>query len=456
MYRCLSLIAFLLCAICAPSLQARPNIVFILVDDMGFGDLGCYGQKTLKTPNIDRLAQEGLRFDQHYAGSTVCAPSRCVLLTGLHSGHARIRGNNSVLLKPEDITMAEVLRDAGYRTGCVGKWGVGHPPPDDDPNQNGFDYFYGYVNMWHAHNFFPEWIVRNGERLPLRNVPMEKWKGSALGNGVAETKVDYVPALAHQEALNFIDGEKDHPFFLYYALNIPHANNEGGRVGRGMEVPDYGAFAEKDWPEPEKGFAQMMYYIDTWVGEVLAKLQEHNLDENTMVVFASDNGPHQEGGHKMDFFDSNGAFSGMKRDFFDGGIRVPALVRWPKKVPADRVSDHISSFQDWMPTLCELAGVKSPPTDGLSLVPTLMGKKGQHVHPHLYWEFHERGGKTAVLKGKWKGIRLNTKKMPDGPIQLYDRSTDVAEQKDVAGQYPEIVSEIEAIMRKEHVPMDSK
>lgn len=442
-------------AFATPAVAAdKPNIIYVLADDMGYGDLSCYGQATLKTPHLDRMANEGMRFTNHYAGSTVCAPSRCVLLTGKHGGHATVRGNDSGLIGDEEITIAEMLRDAGYRTGCVGKWGVGNPPPLDDPKRNGFDYFYGYVNMFHAHNFYPEFIVRNGEKFKLRNVLAEKWRQPARdgreGRGVAETKVDYVPDLITAEALSFVERNKERPFFLYYALNVPHANNEGGRDG--MEVPTFGEFGSRDWPKPEKGFASMIRNIDRDIGKLFEKLKRLDLDRNTIVFFASDNGPHQEGGHVMDFFDSNGSLSGMKRDLFEGGIRVPLIVRWPGKIQPGSTSDHVSAFQDMMPTLGQLGGAAEVPGDGISMTPTLLGNESrQRKHPYLYWEFKEQGGKQAVLRKTWKAVRLNWLRQTDAPIQLFDLAVDPSEQQDVASEHSEIVDQMEAIMKREHV-----
>lgn len=440
---------------------SRPNFIYILADDLGYGDLGCYGQKTIATPNLDRMAQEGMRFTRHYAGSTVCAPSRCVLLTGLHTGHARIRGNGPGQLKPTDVTFARVLQEKGYRTGCFGKWGVGNPPPLNDPGVHGFDEFYGYVNMYHAHNYYPEWLVRNGKKEALRNKTYPDWKakrfGSREGAGVAEVAVDYAPKLIADEALNFIRENHQKPFMLYYALNIPHANNEGGgerrAIGRGMRVPDWGAFEGKEWPAEEKGFAQMMHYIDRDVGNILNLLKKLGIDDNTLVLFSSDNGPHQEGGHKMEYFDSNGNLRGMKRDLYDGGVRVPFIARWPGKVAAGQTSDHLSGFQDIFPTLCDLAGIKSyPKNDGISMAPLLTGRAGlQPAHPHLYWEFYERGGKIGVVKGDWKGVRLNVMKNPDAPMELYNLSKDVGEENNVADAHPEIVRSMARIMDREHI-----
>ncbi len=457
------LLMLVLCAGRTPEAQGQspPNLIYILADDLGYGDLGCYGQPSLATPNLDRMAAEGMRFTQHYAGSTVCAPSRCVLLTGLHTGHAPIRGNDNALLRDEDVTVAELLRTAGYATGCVGKWGVGHPPPLDDPQRNGFEFFYGYINMYHAHNFWPAFMVRNGSKLGLRNeqYPGYEEPSDREGRGVARRKVSYAPKLITEEALQFIETHREQPFFLYFAFNMPHANNEAQRDDRadrdGMEVPDWGEFAGRDWPRQERGFARMMQIVDTDVGRVLAKLEELGLDETTLVIFSSDNGPHQEGGHLMPFFDSNGDLQGAKRDLYDGGIRVPMLARWPGRIAPGSVNDHVSGFQDVLPTLCEAAGVEVPACDGLSFLPTLEGRdREQQRHPHLYWEFYEQGGKVAVRLDDWKGVRLGVLQNPEAPIALYDVSQDVAERTNVAGEHPEVVARIAEIMREEHRDRD--
>lgn len=432
----------------------RPNIVLILADDLGYGDLSCFGQSTLQTPNLDRMAAEGLRFTQHYAGSTVCAPSRCSLLTGLHTGHSRIRGNAmGSVLTDTDVTIAQLLKQAGYATGCVGKWGVGAPPPLNDPELRGFDHFYGYISMWHAHNFYPEFIIRNGQQVPLRNeVPEnEKWTD---GRGVATKRVDYVPHLVTREALHFIQQNKDRPFFLYFAMNVPHANNEAGK--NGMEVPDWGEFASREWPNPEKGFAAMIRNIDTDVGRVLEKLNSLDLEDNTLVLFTSDNGPHQEGGHKADQFDSNGPLRGIKRDVYDGGVRVPMIARWPGKVPAGETSNHISAFWDLLPTFCELAGLEPPQnTDGISIVPTLLGQTDrQKQHEYLYWEFYEKGGRVAVRLGDYKGVRMNVLKNPNAPMELYKVTDDLEEQQDVAAEHPQLVARIEKIMKEAHSQLE--
>jgi len=443
----------------------KPNLVFILTDDLGYGDLGCYGQETLPTPHLDRMAAEGLRFTRHYAGSTVCAPSRCVLMTGLHTGHCSVRGNRPALMKDEDLTVAEVLRQAGYATGCFGKWGIGNPPPRDDPNRQGFDEFYGYVNMFHAHNFYPPFLIRNGRLERLANETKEIWlrdgrqlSGPKEGAGVARVKKEYAPELITNEALRFIRANRERPFFLYFAMNVPHANNEAGRdpeQQNGMEVPDYGPYAGRDWPEPEKGFAAMIRNIDRDVGRVLDLLRKLGLEERTLVFFSSDNGPHQEGGHEMEFFDSNGDLRGMKRDLYEGGVRVPTIAWWPGTVAAGAVTDHLSGFQDFLPTAAELAGLEVPGgLDGLSLVPTLTGHGRQKEHEYLYWEFQERGGRRGVVTGEWKAVRLNTNADPDGPVELYHLATDRSEERNVAARHPDVVARLTRWLAEAHEPLE--
>jgi len=440
----------------------RPNLIYILADDLGYGDLSCYGQSTLKTPNLDRMAAEGIRFTNHHAGSTVCAPSRCVLMTGLHTGHCTVRGNGPGQLTGRDVTFAQHLQKAGYKTGCFGKWGIGNPPPLDDPNQHGFDEFYGYVNMYHAHNYYPEFMIRNGKREPLRNKLYPEYEkfdpGPQEGAGVAEVAVDYAPHLIAEEVFSFIQNNKDKPFFVYYPLNIPHANNEGGREKRidnnGLRVPEVVSSAKHDWPIQEQGFATMIAEIDSQVGRVMSLLKKLGLDRNTIVMFSSDNGPHQEGGHKVAFFDSNGPLRGWKRDLYDGGVKVPFIVWGPGRVPAGIETDLLSGFQDIFPTMLDLGQVQGsfPQRDGLSLAPMITGHPAQQAkHEHLYWEFLEQGGKQGVVKGNWKGVRLGTMKNPDAPLELYNLKDDPSEETNIADQHPEIVKELAEIMTREHV-----
>jgi len=428
--------------IAAAKKNRKPNIIFVLADDLGYGDLGCYGQQRIKTPNIDRMATEGMRFTDHYAGSTVCAPSRCSLMTGLHTGHTYVRGNREIkpmgqLPLPEGtMTLPKVLKQAGYKTALIGKWGLGGPGSDGTPNKQGFDYFFGYLCQRHAHNYYPEFLFRNDQRVPLRN----KVAGNRPdGAGVATEKVDYSYDLMATDALKFVEENKTNPFFLCLTITIPHANNEAGK--KGMEVPDYGIYADKDWPEPQKGHAAMISRLDRDMGRLMQTLKDASLEENTLVLFTSDNGPHREGGANPDFFDSNGPLRGIKRDLYDGGIRVPLIARWPGKVEAGAESDHISAFWDFLPTFAELAGVAAPDeTDGISMIPALLGQAGkQKLHEALYWEFHQRRTNQAVRMGPWKAVRFGAA----GKLQLFDLRTDLGETINVADRHPDVVARME-------------
>ncbi|MEO0339436.1 MAG: arylsulfatase [Bacteroidota bacterium] len=456
--------------------KRAPNIIYIVADDLGYGDLGCYGQKQLKTPHIDQLAATGMRFVQHYAGATVCAPSRASLLTGKQPGNSSVRGNQPAgqLLKDEEITIPEALKAAGYTSACIGKWGVGHPPTPTDPLRNGFDEYYGYINMWHAHNFYPEFLYKNAEKVALagnvtdRSLPYERQhpNGMPEGTGVAKEKGTYVLSEFEATAFNFIEKEKDNPFFLYLALNMPHANNEAGyylkdgmevpmkRVD-GKQIPDYGQYDKEDWPNPEKGFARMIQLIDETVGKINAKVEELGIADNTIIIFTSDNGPHAEGYHKVDFFDSNGPLRGAKRDLYEGGIRVPLIIKWPNKVKAGSSSDLQCTFWDMLPTFCSIAEVPIPEgVDGISFLPTLLGNdQQQKIHEALYWEFYELGGRQAVRAEDWKYIKLNVRD-PKRPIvaELYNLSTDLGEKENIIADHPEVVKRLEEAMKRAHIP----
>jgi arylsulfatase A-like enzyme len=429
---------------------SKPNIVFILADDLGYGDLGCYGQQTIQTPNLDRMAAEGMIFTDFYAGSTVCAPSRCCLMTGVHTGHAWIRGNDRVPLRPTDVTVAELLKQAGYTTGIVGKWGLGEPGTTGIPNKKGFDHWFGYLNQRHAHNYYPDYLWRNEEKVALPN----EVKPINPPGGVATKRVEYSPDLFTADALQFVTENEHQPFFLYLAYTLPHANNEAGR--QGMEVPSYEPYEDKDWPDSQKGHAAMITRMDRDIGRLLALLQDLGLDEQTLVLFSSDNGPHKEGGADPNFFDSNGPLRGIKRDMYEGGIRVPLIARWPGWIAPGTGSTHVGAFWDFLPTCCELAGVTPPAgIDGLSFLPTLLDRPDrQQKHLYLYWEFHEQGKKQAVRMGRWKGIRLNVAKKPDGPIELYDLDADSGEKQDIAVDHPDVVERIAEIMKTARTPSD--
>ncbi len=414
----------------------KPNIIFILADDLGYGDLGCYGQEIIDTSNIDRLAAEGMRFTDAYAGSTVCAPSRSCLMTGQHTGHTRIRNNASptmgrVSLWHSDVTVAEVLRSAGYSTSMIGKWGIGEAGSTGVPTQQGFDEWFGYLNQGHAHDFYPEHLWRNDTEVFLR--------GNRGG-----MRQEYSHDLFADEAIEFLNNHSEGPFFLYLPLTIPHANNELGRAtGDGMEVPDYGPYAEKNWPTTEKGFAAMITRMDRDVGRIMAKLKELEIDDNTIVFFSSDNGPHSEGGHTPDFFNSRGGLRGIKRDLYEGGIRVPTIARWPGKIKAGSVSDHPWAFWDFLPTAADLAGARAPGgIDGSSIVPTLLGKD-QSEPAYLYWEFiRGKNFHQAVRKGQWKAVRPHR----DQPVELYNLAADQAEQHNIAADHPDVVKQMESIL----------
>ena len=435
----------------------RPNIVFILADDLGYGELGCYGEKLIATPQVDRLAAEGMKFTQFYAGCTVCAPSRSVLMTGQHMGHTTVRGNAgrgdsaAQTLRAGDITIARVLRDAGYATGLTGKWGLGLENEAGEPRKQGFDYYFGFLNQTHAHNHYPDFLWRNGEKVALPNVV--KPVGEVTGAGYATKRVVYANDLFFDEAKAFIASHRAQPFFLYLALTTPHANNEAARVlGDGNEVPDHQAYDAQPWNDSQKNHAAMISRMDAGVGAVMAQLKELGLDARTLVIFTSDNGPHREGGpnYAPEFFTASGPLRGIKRDLWDGGIRVPFIARWPGKIQAGAESKQVGYFGDMMATLAEFTGAKPPANlDSVSLVPTLLGRGPQAKHDFLYWEFYEGGVSQSVLLGdRWKAVRL---KSPAAPIAVYDLSADLGEQTDVAAKNPAIVARVAELMKSQHV-----
>ncbi|MBK95213.1 MAG: N-acetylgalactosamine-6-sulfatase [Planctomycetaceae bacterium] len=438
----------------------KPNIIFIMADDLGYGDLGCYGQREIKTPVLDQMARQGIQFRNFYAGCTVCASSRSVLMTGQHMGHTWVRGNaggdpSVQTLRKNDVTVAERLKAAGYTTALCGKWGLGDDFPGNTglPNDQGFDFFYGYLNQVHAHNYYPEFLWRNKQKEMLRNVVQGSGRAYAgFEGGWATKRVDYSHDLVVQEAIEFIERSKNEPFFLYLALTIPHANNEGTRgTGDGQEVPDYGIYKDKDWKNQDKGQAAMITRMDRDIGRLNDLLKKLGIEKNTLVLFTSDNGHHNEGGHNTATFDPNGPLRGMKRDLYEGGIRVPLISYWPGMMPQGAISDYIGYFGDLMATACDLAGVEAPANvDSVSMVPVLTGKHGKQLdHKYLYWEFYEQGSKQAVREGRWKAIRMP---MFTGPIQLFDLSNDLGEANNVAAEHPEVVKRMEAYMKQAHVP----
>jgi len=434
----------------------KTNIIYILADDLGYGDLGCYGQKRIQTPNIDQMAKEGMLFTDHYAGSTVCAPSRCSLMTGLHTGHAYIRGNKEVQpmgqlpIPDSTMTVAEYLKQAGYTTGLIGKWGLGGPGSEGVPNRQGFDYFYGYLGQRHAHNYYPEFLFRNDKRVMLKGNRVENPRPD--GEGISVDRAQYSHDLFVKEALKFVKQNKNRPFFLYLALTIPHANNRGGDNGMdiGMEVPDLGIYADKDWPFAEKGKAAMITRMDKDVGRLLDKLRELGIEKNTLVIFTSDNGPHKEGGAQPEFSHSSGPLRGIKRALYEGGIRVPMIARWPGTIKPNSITHHVSAFWDFLPTACEIAGVDVPPnSDGISFLPTLLGKP-QPEHEYLYWEFFGRDYKRAVRMGDFKAVQNGL----NSPIELYDLKNDIGETTNIARQRPDIIAKIKHIFETARTESD--
>jgi len=447
------LIPVLLTTACAGTAlaQQRPNILLIQADDLGYGDLSVYGQTHFATPSLDRLAKEGTRFTQYYSGSTVCAPSRASLMTGFHTGHTWVRGNGGaaqgdIPLRPEDVTIAEVLKAAGYRTALIGKWGLGQPGTTGLPGRQGFEYSFGFLDQRHAHRQFTDHFYRNGERVP------------------ADLEHDYAGDVFTKEAVAFIEQNDPRPFFLYLNYTVPHAEL---RAPEDAMAPFRGKFSEtpfanpaadakpsgatpegpslgyRSQPAPFAAFAAMITRMDRDIGRLADLLKSRGIDRRTLVLFTSDNGPHQEGGAKPEFFKSSGGLRGIKRDLYEGGIRVPMIAYMPGTVPSGRVSDHPWAHWDMLPTLADLAGTKPPAgLDGLSMAPALRGEKAP-THEFMYWEFHERGFQQAVRTGRWKAVRLK----PGAPLELYDLTADPLEQHEAAAAHPDIVAKIETYLK---------
>jgi len=433
----------------------RPNIIFILADDLGYGDLGCYGQARIKTPNLDKLAAQGMRFTDFYSGSTVCAPSRCALMTGLHTGHAFVRGNALLALRPQDLTVAEVLKQAGYHTGLIGKWGLGNQNTTGVPQKKGFDEFVGYLDQTHAHNYYPDYLWRfdrpsDGNEGYDGQVVFPDNQGGKHGQ--------YSHDLFAAAALNFLSPNKPQaanqyrPFFLYLAYTIPHANNEeGARSGNGMQVPDDAPYSKESWSQPEKNKAAMITRLDADVGRLMGKLERLGMYNSTLVIFTSDNGPHKEGGVAPKFFASSGPLRGIKRDLYEGGIRVPLIACWPGHIKAGTVNDQPFAFWDFLPTAAAVAEAKlTAPVDGISMLPTLLGQPQTNRHTFLYWEFHERGFQQAARMGDWKAVRPQAGR----PLELYNLKTDVGEEHNVADKNPEVVAKMEDYLKTARTESD--
>jgi len=445
-----------------------PNIVFILADDLGYADLGVTGQAHIKTPRLDQMAAEGMWFTQHYTGSPVCAPARAILMTGQHSGRTYVRGNGQredgpgqLPLPAESVTIAEHLQAAGYATGLFGKWGLGNEDTTGDPRKQGFDTFYGYLDQVLAHNYYPEFLMRDGQREYLGNevkyLDPAAWH-AGLGS-YSPGKHAYSPELIFDEALAWMEQQQENPFFLYLPVTIPHDNGEAP-AGEKFEVPHLGIYANENWDYESKAYAAKITLLDRDVGRLLDRLHAMGIAENTLVIFTSDNGPMPESIEPTKRFDSNGSLRGAKRDLYEGGIRVPMIAWWPGTVAAGKESEHLSAFWDFMPTALELAGAEpSAITDGISFAPTLRGDS-QPSHEALYWEFpitwagNGNGYQTAVRLGNWKGVRTDLVNNPQAPIELYDLSTDLGETTDVAAAHPEVVARIAEIMRQSHQPTE--
>lgn len=441
--------------------KSKPNIIYILADDLGYGDLSCYGQEKFTTPNIDRLAKEGMLFTQHYSGSTVCAPSRSALMTGLNTGHTPIRGNKGV--EPEGeypipnatFTIAELLKEKGYSTGAFGKWGLGYPGSEGDPLQQGFDTFFGYNSQALAHNYYPEHLWDNENKVIFI-------ENKGIKNG------HYAPDLIHQKALLFIEENKKEPFFLYYASPLPHAelivpqNNLDKFIGKfnpekaykakdnlkGLKKGEYSS-----QPYSHAAFVAMITLMDDQVGEIVSKIKALGLENNTLIIFTSDNGPHKEGGADPDYFNSNGSLHGYKRDLYEGGIRVPMIAKWKGKIEEGVKTNHVSAFWDVMPTLAELEDAKiNTDIDGISFLPTLLKNGGQKKHKYLYWEFHELGGRKAIRQGNWKLIRYDV--MKNGKYELYNLKNDISETHDLAFKMSKKVAKLSKTMESSRTESD--
>ncbi|RKR12156.1 arylsulfatase A-like enzyme [Maribacter vaceletii] len=441
--------------------KKTPNIIYILADDLGYGDLSSYGQKKFNTPNIDKMAANGIKFTNHYSGAAVCAPARSSLMTGQHTGHTPIRGNKEAKgggqtpLPVNAITIAEMLKSAGYVTGAFGKWGLGYTATEGDPNAQGFDEFYGYNDQKMAHRYYPPFLWRNQE------------KDSLKGNDWTNT-VTYAPDVIQEETMSFLENNKDKPFFAYIPLVLPHAELISPKdsilkkyEGKFIEKPhlvtsdkytsDYGPDMEyfKYCPQmtPNAVYASMVDRMDVYVGQIIDKVNDLGIADNTIIMFASDNGPHGEGGADVEFFESSGGLRGKKRDLYEGGIRSPFIALWPGKIKKGSISEHISAFWDVMPTVAEIAGITSNlETDGISFLPTLLDTKNQKKHKYLYWEFGIRGGRQAIRIGNWKGVVYDALKGENGTLELYNLEEDGKEEKNIAKIHPEIVKEMKELL----------
>lgn len=434
-----------------------PNVIYILADDLGIGDISPYGQNFIKTPYLSQMADEGMRFTQCYSGTSVSAPSRASLMTGLHTGHTYIRGNmridpeGQVAMPAGTYTMAQMFHEAGYSTGCFGKWGLGYPGSESDPTKVGFDEFLGYNCQTLAHDYYPDHLWDGTERIEF---PQNYNQAEGI----------YSADSIHNRALQYIKSHSKEKFFAYLSYTLPHAELV---IPKDSTYQSYcnliPAEDDKAWIEkrpnkkgaygsaerPLAAFASMVTRLDRYVGDIMSLLKELGIDDNTILIFTSDNGPHREGGANPDYFQSYGPYRGEKRDLYEGGIRMPMIIRCPNHIKAGTTNDHIMAFWDMMPTFAELTGSSQDiQTDGISFLPTLLGKDNQEEHKYLYWEFHEKGGRQAIRYGKWKGVRLFVGYPEKTKFELYDLSKDIHEDNDVSEQNPEIAKKIETLMKE--------
>lgn len=459
-----------------------PNIIFILADDLGYGELGCYGQKKIKTPNLDKLAKEGMRFTQHYAGNAVCAPSRCVLMTGKHPGHALVRTNVSTPpegqypLPPDTVTLARLLKALGYVTGAFGKWGLGGPGSTGMPDKQGIDRFFGYLCQSKAHNYYPPYLWDNGKKVDLKNPPIklpDKLPDGADPKDPASYKAyagkEYAPDLILEQARKFIQDNKDRPFFLFIPTTVPHLalqvpeDSLAEYRGKWDDPPYLGGKGYLPHHSPRAAYAAMVTRLDSEVGRIMALVKDLGLDDDTIFIFSSDNGPlgGRYAGTDSLFFNSTAGLRGFKGSLYEGGFRVPCIVRWNRRIRPGTTSDRVTGFEDWLPTLLELTGnAKGIPRDldGISFAPTLLGK-AQEARPFLYREFPSYGGQQSVRLGDWTGIRQNLVPNKKGKAnlhtELYNLKEDPGQTKDVSAAHPDIVARIERIFREQHVPSEA-
>ncbi len=454
--------------------QTKPNIIYIYADDMGYGELGAYGQTKIKTPNLDRMSAEGMRFTDHYSSAPVCAPARCMLLTGKHGGHTYIHGNYELggfadsleggqMPLPEGVfTVGKMMQQAGYKTAAIGKWGLGMANTTGSPIKQGFDYFYGYLDQKQAHNYYPTHLWENDHWDTLQNPVINVHKQiDSIKATVADFNYykgkEYAPAKLTEKALAFIDNNKNKPFFLYLPYTLPHLSLQAPDewvkkyIGQFNERPYYGQNGYASSLYPLSTYAAMISFLDAQVGLILEKIKALGLDENTLILFSSDNGATFNGGVNRQFFNSNGGLRGQKMDLYEGGIREPFIARWPGKITKGTTSAHPSVQFDLMATLAELLHQKTNATDGISFLPELMGKtKDQQKHPYIYFEYPENGGQLAIRMGNWKGVKLDVKKHPEKKWQLFNLQTDRNETTDISDKYPDLIKQFELIVKKEH------